>query len=72
MSRLTGWGLPLGDPLLVTVSIALLIMCLFAGEYLQRLPATALLFAAFVFVSLAEIALMVRGQPSDIYFDPFS
>lgn len=47
MSRLTGWGLPLGDRVLVTISLPLLALTLLAANYFHRLPATALLFAAF-------------------------
>jgi hypothetical protein len=72
LSRLTGWGLPVGDRLLVTVSLPLLVMALVAANYFHRPPATALLVAAFALVGLAQMALMVRGQPTDRWFDPFS
>jgi len=72
LSRLTGWSLLLGDRLLATVSWPLLLMFLVAANYFHRLPATALLFAAFALVALAQIALMVRGQPTDRWFDPLA
>lgn len=72
LARLTGWGLPVGDRLLVAVNLPVLIMCFVAANYFHRLPATALLFAAFVLVGLAQMALMVRGQPTDRWFDPLA
>ena len=62
-SSMTGWGLPIGDPLLAAVSLPLLAMCLVAANYFHRGPATALLLAAFGLVALAQMALMVRGRP---------
>ena len=73
LSRLTGWGLPLGDRLLVTVSLPLLVMALICGQRLSPPTGkTALLFAAFALVGLAQIALMVRGHRTDRWFDPLS
>lgn len=72
LSRLTGWGLPLADRVLVSVGLPLLVMALIAANYFHRLPAAALLFAAFALVGLAQMALMVRGQPTDRWFDPLS
>jgi len=71
-SKFTGWGLPVGDRLLMTVSLPLLVVCLMAANLFHRGPATALLFAAFALVGLAQMALMVRGQPPDRWFDPFA
>ena len=65
LSRLTGWGLPLGDRVLVSVSLPLLVLALIAANYFHRLPATALLFAGFILVSVAQLGMMVRGEPTN-------
>lgn len=72
LSRLTGWGLPVGDRLLVALSFPLLASCLVAANYFHRGPTTALLFAAFALVGLAQMALMVRGQATDRRYDPLA
>ena len=72
LSRLTGWGLPVGDRLLVAVSLPLLAICLVAANYFHRGPTTALLFAAFALVGLAQLALMVRDRPTDRWYDPLA
>lgn len=65
LSRLTGWGLSIGDRLLLAVRLPLLAMSLVAFNYFHRGPATALLFAAFALLTVAQIALIVRQQPAD-------
>ena len=72
LSRLTGWGLPVGDPLLLGVSLPLLAACLVAANHFHRGPTTALLFGAFALVGLTQIALMVRGQSTDRWYDPLA
>lgn len=71
LSQATGWGLPLGDRLLVTISLPLLAMTLLAANYFHRLPATALLLAAFALTTVVQIGLMARGHPTNRWFDPF-
>jgi hypothetical protein len=71
-SRLPGWELLPGDRLLVTVNVPLLVMTLIAANSIHRLPATLLLIAAFALGGMAQIALLVRGQPTDRWFDPFA
>lgn len=72
LSRLTRWGLPVGDWLLVSVSLPLLAVGLVAANQFHRGPPTALLFAAFALVALAQIALMVRGQSCDCWKEPLA
>ena len=72
LSRVTGWGLPLGDRLLVTISLPLVAMALLAANYFHRLPATALLFAAFFLTTVVQIGLMARGHHTDRWFDPLA
>lgn len=72
LPRLTGWGLPMGDRLLLAVSLPLMVMCLVAANYFHRGSTAALLFAAFALVGMAQVAMMVRGQPTDRWFDPFA
>ena len=65
LTRLTGCGLPSGDRLLWSVAIILLIVTLVAGNIYHRFPAAILGFAGFFLLCMAQIALMVRGQPTD-------
>lgn len=71
LSGLTSWGLPSGDRLLVTVGVPLLVMGLVAANDFHDGAVTALLFSAFALVGLAQMALMVRRQPTDRWVDPF-
>jgi hypothetical protein len=70
LSRLTGVGLPMGDPLLLSVSSLLLIVTLVAGNLVHHGPAAMLGFAGFSLVGMAQAALMTRGYPKDRFVPP--
>jgi hypothetical protein len=72
LTRLTGIGLPAGDRVLLALSVALLAITVFAGNGPHRLPPAALGFAGFFLVTVAQIALMARGQPTDRFAPPFT
>ena len=72
-SWLTGFGLPgIGDRVLLAVSVPLLAVALVAGNVGHHAPAAALSFAGFFLVTVAQIALMVRGRATDRVAAPFS
>ncbi|HLY79597.1 MAG TPA: hypothetical protein VKQ70_09505, partial [Caulobacteraceae bacterium] len=72
LSRLTGFGLPTGDPLLGLVGLALLIVTNVAGDIYHRAAAAGLGFAGFFLVGAAAIAVMARGYPTDHLVSPFT
>ncbi len=72
MSRVTGWGLPPGDRVLVAIALPLLAIALVAANYFHRLPATALPFAAFALTMVVQIGLMARGHPTDRRSNPLA
>jgi hypothetical protein len=67
-----GRGVSGGDPLLLAIAVALIMEGLAAGGVFHRAPTAALAFAACALVIMANIALMVRGYPSDAFKDFFS
>jgi hypothetical protein len=69
IARLLGLGLPAGDRVLFALSLILLTVTLGASN---PLPAAALGFSAFLLVGMSQIALMVRGYPTDRYVPPFT
>jgi hypothetical protein len=71
LSRLTGWGLPVGDRVLFAVSLALWVVLMAAG-FSRHGPAVALGIAGFFLVCVAQIALMARGYPTDRFVGLFS
>jgi hypothetical protein len=70
VSRITGAGLPMVNRVLLAVSILLLaVIAVAAGGH----PSAAELgFAGFFLVCCTQIALMVRGQPTDRWVSFFS
>ncbi|WP_056762871.1 hypothetical protein [Caulobacter sp. Root1472] len=70
LARSTGWGLPVGDRLLLAVNIMLIAELTVSASFVHRLPAAALSFAASFLVCMTSIALAVRGYSSERFEGP--
>jgi hypothetical protein len=71
-ARLLGLGLPVGDRLLFGVSLVLLLVTMVATLIPDHAAAAALGLSAFFLVGVGQIALMVRGYPTDRFFGVFT
>jgi hypothetical protein len=72
VARITGFGLPAGDRVLLVVALPLLLVTLVAANGYHRAPAAGLGFAGFFLIVVAQLALMARSQPTDRFLPPFS
>jgi hypothetical protein len=69
MARLAGVGLPVGDHVLFVAGLVLAALAVVSG-LADHAAAAALGLAAFLLVAMTQIALMVRGYPSDRFAAP--
>ena len=70
-ARLLGIGLPIGERAFFALGLVLATLAMVAFNVLGQELAASLGLSGFLLVGVAQIALMVRGYPTDRFFEPF-